>query len=194
MEREKVARQKLLKWPELQDEVCSYVRKWGLLAGAEKSLSIELSLDSINRALDPDSDLFIEVFYNAFRKALREYKTIHRHPKDDPEIQQDAYDQFRISIKAGRANVGNITYDEKGKAIKKSYQKPGLEKWQWDVLHPPQTFSEDSIVIVSANFYAMTLEDSSLTQEEKDKFIQHLAKLKRVSLEELQKRGFQPKH
>ena len=159
-----MGRQKLLKWPELQEEVCAYVRKWGLLAGAEKSLSMELSIDSINRALDPESTLFIQEFHDAFRKALREYKTIHRHPKDDPEIQHDAYEQFKNSIKAGRSNVGNITYDEKGKAIKKSYQKPGLEKWQWEVLHPPQTFSEDSIVIVSANFYTMTLEDPSLSQ------------------------------
>jgi len=177
---------------EIQNLIFAYIRDKGKLTGCTHELPIKLGFRTVTLALDSKSQYYFPAFHEGVQQAFRDYKTLHRHPAQDPKIQADAYQQFSDGIRSGRSNQVFYEYDDNKKVVRKTYKNFGLQKWEWDVLHPRAEWSQESILFVVSNQIDSVL-SSGMGESEQMKFLKWLQIWKNEAIEELQKRGLQTK-
>ncbi len=192
---------------ELQDRIIAYVRQYGTIDEFSDPhvlitpQTIYNGVREFKKSGEPNP-LYLPEFSTNFLAAKQDYIDIHRHPKDDPTIQRDAFTQFGAGIKIGKSyNIRFEYYEEEGplqgKIRNKIFNKPGLEKWEYDVLHPKQEFTQEAIECVTGNQYKDILENETLSSPAGDVTKREIVRewlvtwLKRAN-DDLQKRGLKP--
>ena len=193
-----------LKNHDLQKLILGYVRQFGTVDGCANDvdgISIRTVYYALNKLQNNDkpNPLYIPEFAAKVQQAKEDYQALHRHPKDDPNIQRDAYKQFGAGVAYGQSNVQEFEYYPpespfKGKLKRKIFTKPGLERWEWEVLHPKQEFTQDAVLIVTANQYADLIENEQVDPATREIILKWLVDWKRRATEELNLKGLNTKY
>lgn len=176
---------------EYLEHIYEYVRKYGKVDGC--TADIPLCQDTVTKALNPQSKYSLPEFANEVEQARKDYKILHKHPSEDPTIRKATYEQLKAMVIDGYTNTVEVTgTDKNGNIIKstKTSKKSGIPAWVWYVVFPEKQFTEESLLFVISN------QKQDLIQNEPEGvecILKWLTDFERRAIEDLLKRGIQPK-
>lgn len=173
---------------EAKTQIISFVLEFGKLSGCQALFDGELSWTTINRAIEEGGRYYDPDFAQAVKQARKDHKLLHHQMEKDPRAHDLADKMFMAVLEAGQSNEVS-SYDKHGNLIgRKVYRRAGIPFWMWQVLHPPKTLTEETVVMATSAIY-QHIEQTDLAPDKKQLIEKVLYEWTQIEMKQLREKG-----